>query len=187
MSEKIDTNTTQSEYAVVARMNELGIKLTDLGDKCAYRVAHGMMVAIETARTICNRLDAVYDDLFTTIQHKNHHIYALPKLVDGTDGPCGINGYIDTDINKSEEKPKRPIHPAQSACSQCGHLSIRFRERDGILMCARCADIPRCADCHTPANLLYVVEGRMICPRCESRMRQRENEQMEQRQMEATK
>ena len=172
MSEKI------SEYAVVARMNELGIRKSQLhcfkSDKGVNRMMAGMMVTIETAKAVCNQLEVGYHELFSTVQSKNHQSYALPKLVDCDGGGVCIGG-ADR-INKSAEKPKRPIPPAQSSCSQCGRLSIRFREVDGTLMCARCADIPRCADCHNPAHLLYIVDGRMICPRCDMRMQMREKE-----------
>ena len=187
-----DTSTTDIiETIIVARMAEIGMNKAQLlpeksGHAEVDRVTKGCKVRIDTANLICARLQMSYDDLFETITHTNHHLYALPRLVE--DDECGYcvdthtNTYNDdtaADIYKSTVKccltvDLKPDPPVQSPCSQCGRMSISFDTVDGILMCRRCAGIPRCADCHNPAHLLYVVDGRMICPRCESRMKQKE-------------
>lgn len=188
----MSTTTTRNDHlpaitstlAVVARMNELGISRATLTDMTGHReainkMAIGMKITTTIANRICQSLDCVYDDLFTTVIGGNHFPYALAKTAgecDG-DGEHGANESIDIDSNDSQstsspdkstvkqtEKPR-----SQSTCAVCGSLSTHFVNVHGHDMCLRCANIPRCADCLKSAYTLYVVAGGdMVCTQCES-------------------
>ena len=182
-------NATTSEYAVVARMNELGISRPALIELTGHQEAikkmmHGMKITTTIANRICQSLDCVYDDLFITVYGGNHFGYAVPKGEnDGDD-----NDTIDANEQPSQSPDKstvklifKPTHrPAvQSTCPVCGSLSTRFANVHDVDMCVRCANIPRCADCLRPAYTLYVVDGgRLCCPQCES-VRKKEQKEME--------
>jgi len=195
----IDTTTTStSESIILVRMDELGIKRLELlpqksGHSEVDKVIRGIQVSIQTAILISDRLYMPYDDLFDTVQSKNHHSYARPKMVDDGDVYYGNNNNdsydvdvdgvnidgLDIDVNdKSTVKQYLTVQPtikprSQSTCAVCGSLSTHFTNVHDREMCVRCASIPRCADCLRPAYTLYVVGGATVCPQCESVRKQK--------------